>query len=168
MSFLTNLLPGLRQLRTPLAAGLIWLFAGWLAFAPAIPDRATATGVIADVYRLSAAVGKVPTLAAAAFAAFLVGVLSARISEGLADAASGIGDRFAYEIARPELVDRLFALRPGASIKRRQLAALRHAVMHRLLDRYRWDEQLATDRGPDHRFVQRSRRERSPATRAVP
>jgi hypothetical protein len=46
MSILTTLLPGLRHLRTPLAASLVRLFAGWPAFAPAIPDPAVATGVI--------------------------------------------------------------------------------------------------------------------------
>jgi hypothetical protein len=33
------------------------MVAGYLAAAPAIPDRAAATGVTADLYRLSGAVG---------------------------------------------------------------------------------------------------------------
>lgn len=142
--FLTSLLPGLRQLRAPLAVGLVWLIATWLAVAPDIPSRSQATGVFADLYELTAAVGKVPTLAAAAFAAYLIGILSVRVTTALA-AANALSNRITGRITRPSVVDRIFALTPGGSIKRRQLTALRHTIMHRLLDRYQRDEEFQNE-----------------------
>ena len=50
---LANLLPGLRDLRAPLAAGYLWLAAGWLYLAPQLPASANdATGVMKDIYRV--------------------------------------------------------------------------------------------------------------------
>jgi hypothetical protein len=120
----------------------VWLFAIWLAAAPGIPSRSQATGVVADLYELAAAVRRVPALAATAFAAYLIGILSVRLTTALAAAATALSDRVADRIARRGMVDRIFALTPGGSMKRRQLKALRHTIMHRLLDRYQWDEQF--------------------------
>lgn len=39
MSFITQLLPGVRDIRGPLIAGYMWLLAGWLLFANSLPDR---------------------------------------------------------------------------------------------------------------------------------
>jgi hypothetical protein len=63
---LLNLLPGLRELRAPLAAGYIWLFAAWLAFNGDIPEPAGAANFFDQFEALGAA-------AALTFAAYLIG-----------------------------------------------------------------------------------------------
>ena len=63
---LLNLLPGLRELRAPLAAGYIWLFAAWLAFNGDIPEPAGAADFFDQFEALGAA-------AALTFAAYLIG-----------------------------------------------------------------------------------------------
>jgi len=120
----------------------MWLFAIWLAVAPDIPARAQATGVVADLYALAGAVGRAPTLAAIAFAAYFIGVLSARLSAAFTTAANALSDHVADRIIGPGVMDRLFAFTPGGSLKRRQLNSLQHAIMHRLLDRYQWDDRF--------------------------
>jgi hypothetical protein len=73
---LTSLLPGLRELRAPLAAGYIWLLAGWIAFESRVADRDDATEVLRSLYRLDDALSGVGLFAAATFVAYLVGSLS--------------------------------------------------------------------------------------------
>ena len=70
MSVLTNLLPGLRDLRAPLSAGFLWLFVIYLAVAPldADPD-----GVVGTVDDLRKDLGPVAQTAALAFAAYILG-----------------------------------------------------------------------------------------------
>jgi hypothetical protein len=75
---LMNLLPGLRDLRAPLAAGYLWLAAGWLCFAPELPTSINeAQGVLKDIYRVIQASSPVAVLAGLTFAAYIVGILSA-------------------------------------------------------------------------------------------
>lgn len=63
---LLNLLPGLRELRAPLAAGYLWLFAVWLFFDGKIPQPAGAAAFFGQFKAVGAA-------AALTFAAYLVG-----------------------------------------------------------------------------------------------
>ncbi|WP_433259144.1 hypothetical protein ACQPYK_33595 [Streptosporangium sp. CA-135522] len=73
---LANLLPGIREIRGPLATGYLWLFFSWLVWARHLPDAASATGLLADVYELAALVGTAGVGIAVSFAAYLIGVLS--------------------------------------------------------------------------------------------
>jgi hypothetical protein len=70
MSVLTNLLPGLRDLRAPLSAGFIWLVVIYLAVAPlpADPD-----GVVGSVDDLRKELGPVAQAAALALVAYILG-----------------------------------------------------------------------------------------------
>jgi len=77
---LSNLLPGLRELRAPFAAGVLWVLAAWMAWEPHIPTEAMATGVASSVYRLRGLLQPVAAGAAAGFLAYLVGSLSVAIS----------------------------------------------------------------------------------------
>lgn len=77
---LASLLPGLRELRAPLATGYLWLVALWLAFGELVPRGGAATGVVADVYAVAGAVGVSASLAATAFAAYLVGLVSVQMT----------------------------------------------------------------------------------------
>lgn len=77
MQLLASVLPGLRQLRAPLASGYLWLLAAGLALAELIPKPAAAqAGILRDVYDAAAAAGHSAITVAATFTAYLVGVLS--------------------------------------------------------------------------------------------
>jgi hypothetical protein len=73
---LASLLPGLRELRAPLAAGYIWLLGLWLTLTamPAQPDYSA--GIYRQLTDLANWVGKPTVLVASAFVAYLIGVLS--------------------------------------------------------------------------------------------
>jgi hypothetical protein len=74
---LASLLPGLRDLRAPLAAGYLWLAAGWLYFAPQLPASVNdANGVLKDIYRVADASNPVAIAAGLTFIAYLLGILS--------------------------------------------------------------------------------------------
>jgi hypothetical protein len=81
---LASLLPGLRQLRAPLAAGFIWLVTAWLGLSELIPHRDAATGVLRDVYDLAGVAGEAGLSATAGFVAYLLGILSWQLTAGLA------------------------------------------------------------------------------------
>jgi hypothetical protein len=70
---LMSLLPGLRDLRTPLATGYVWLIWLWLAFSEDVATPDKAHGVLARVYQLADSVGPQATLAAVSFTAYLIG-----------------------------------------------------------------------------------------------
>jgi hypothetical protein len=78
---LASLLPGLRELRAPLAAGYLWLVSAWFALAPRIPSSTlNAQGVWQDAYRLGKFIGRPGILAAMTFAAYVIGILTERIA----------------------------------------------------------------------------------------
>lgn len=70
---LAGLLPGLREIRGPLASGYLWLLFGWLVFED---DVSTAGGAIERLVDLGAVVSPAAVAVAASFAAYLVGSLS--------------------------------------------------------------------------------------------
>jgi hypothetical protein len=71
---LSSLLPGLRDVRAPLAAGYVFLFDLWLTFADGIPSAEEATGVAASIYRLEEVVSSFGLAVAISFVAYLLGV----------------------------------------------------------------------------------------------
>ena len=73
---LAHLLPGIREVRAPLAAGYLWLLALWVALEPVLPDERDATGVVESLYRLADGLSAVGVGVAVSFAAYLVGSLS--------------------------------------------------------------------------------------------
>ena len=88
VSALANVLPGIRDLRAPLAAGYIWLLGLWLALEPTIPSRSQAGGVLGSVYELGDELSTIGLGIAASFVAYVVGALSTSLfatpSSGLA------------------------------------------------------------------------------------
>ncbi|WP_190195364.1 hypothetical protein [Streptomyces minutiscleroticus] len=72
---LANLLPGIREIRAPLASGYIWVISIWIGFFEYIPKGSEAQGIWKSLYQLSAVVGTAATLAAVSFAAYLIGCL---------------------------------------------------------------------------------------------
>jgi hypothetical protein len=79
---LVSLLPGLRDLRTPLAAGYVWLLAAWVAVEPWIPLRPEDDTVLGSAYRAGRAVSIAALGVALSFAAYLVGTLSTSLLSG--------------------------------------------------------------------------------------
>ncbi|MFE3033375.1 hypothetical protein ACFXKY_17225 [Streptomyces canus] len=74
---LTNLLPGLRDVRAPLSTGCIWLLTLWLILEDRVPTPQKAHGVWASLYRLGDLIGPAGVLAAGAFLAYLIGAMLA-------------------------------------------------------------------------------------------
>ena len=70
-----SLLPGLRDLRTPLAVGLLWLMLLWVWFAHLIPEPDAASGLLAQLYRLSGIFGSAVLLTMLSFAGYVLGLL---------------------------------------------------------------------------------------------
>ena len=73
---IASLLPGLRDLRTPLAAGYLWLLFGWLLVEPSLPSPGDElTGVTASISRLIDEVGGTAVGVGISFAAYVLGTV---------------------------------------------------------------------------------------------
>lgn len=70
---LTSLLPGIRELRTPLASGYLWLLNAWVIFGHYAQRRRPSVGPIAGLLDLFSYAGKGALFAAVTFIAYLVG-----------------------------------------------------------------------------------------------
>lgn len=74
-----SLLPGLRHIRAPLAAGFVWLLGGWLLLADHVPAKQDATGGLETLIALGERLNPVALGAVAAFSAYVVGAIAAEI-----------------------------------------------------------------------------------------
>jgi hypothetical protein len=84
---LASVLPGVREVRVPLAAGLLWLLSGWLLFAPVVLDQepeSESDSFLGRISRLVDFFGVGGAVAAVLFTAYLVGIIVAfeRVSLG--------------------------------------------------------------------------------------
>jgi hypothetical protein len=156
---LTSLLPGLRELRAPLAAGYLWLITAWIALASRIPTPEAASGVLKDIYRLGQAVGKPGVIAAVTFTAYIIGILTERMARLAARPIESLSSRFTgiklgVKSARFRLLSRPDQVLMGALLdvlvrRYRDHPEFRGAVMERMDPRfvrsiYRSMEQLST------------------------
>lgn len=100
---LASLLPGLREIRTPLVAGYLWLaFAYLVAGAPASLDEAP--GPLHDIVDLLQAFGSLATGIAVSFVAYLVGSLSDDLfGRFVPRLLQEVADEFAIRGHRPHL-----------------------------------------------------------------
>jgi hypothetical protein len=88
----TGVLPGLRELRAPLAAGYVWLLAAWLALGDELPTAGDDKAPSLDrLYRLEPVVSDLGLAVVASVAAYLVGSIAidvqARVARLLRDRA---------------------------------------------------------------------------------
>jgi len=74
MGILANVMPGVRALRAPLAAGLLLLLVAWICFEDGVPAHPT-QGIWASVKRLEPLVSTVGTVGLLTFGAYVVGSL---------------------------------------------------------------------------------------------
>jgi hypothetical protein len=73
---LASLLPGLRDVRTPLTVGYLWLLTAWLVFGEQLPkSRASGNGLVAQLFDLGGLLGKAAPIAALSFTAYLLGAI---------------------------------------------------------------------------------------------
>lgn len=73
---LANLLPGIRELRAPLATGYIWLLTFWLWIPDHFKDKPPTEGALGDIARLAHYSGRLGVGIALSFVAYLIGALS--------------------------------------------------------------------------------------------
>lgn len=97
---LANFLPGVRELRAPLAAGYIWLLSVWLIVEPHVASRSKATGALAALYKLGDALSAVGLGVVISFIAYLLGTLSIGMWEAPLRAAMSVWPRL-VSLLRP-------------------------------------------------------------------
>lgn len=91
---LANLLPGLREVRAPLAAGYVLLLTLWLAFGDSLPAESEATGIYAAMLALGGAVTAIGLAAIVSGAAYLLGAISEGVLGRLWTGGFGFGGFF--------------------------------------------------------------------------
>jgi hypothetical protein len=80
---LTNLLPGIRDIRTPLATGYLWLLTLWFWIPSHFKHTPPTTGIPGDITHLAHYASRAGVGIAISFAAYLVGVLSKSLNPPL-------------------------------------------------------------------------------------
>ena len=134
---LSELLPGLRELRSALAAGYLWLIFAWLLFHAEVDD---AGGPLGDLVDLGGDVSDIGLATAASFAAYLVGSLSEdifvrwflRLMERRGTLAQEYGAQAADEVERindPDLVREELARLDNDADRAESEARLRVALL---------------------------------------
>jgi hypothetical protein len=118
MQIISNLLPGLRDLRAPLAAGYLWVVGLWLLLVDIVPPHGSATGVLAHIYALANYLGQGTVLAAVSFTAYLIGsVLSVDADGPIATRSAKVAKN--VRLRTPRLLrpdgSRRFTARPSPS-----------------------------------------------------
>jgi hypothetical protein len=104
---LANLLPGLRDLRAPLAAGFIWLLFAWLLLEPRYSDWDKTDTPTGAILALRETLTPVAFAGVVSFVAYLIG----SISETLSHQAPRLLRRVRGPLSRHRAEDRVFDLR---------------------------------------------------------
>ena len=122
LTLLSSLLPGVRALRAPLAAGFVWLLALWLALEPVIPTSTPTTGIGASIARIEGLAEAIGWLAMVTFVAYLVGSVSSDLAVRYRKWLFSRSHETVYEndwyVARskfPPMITRLLGFREGPS-----------------------------------------------------
>jgi hypothetical protein len=128
-SMFAAVLPGVRYIRTPLTVGYMWFLALWLALGHLLPTPGRASGLLAEILRISHVVGPVGTAVAVSVAAYLVGILLVPLSFKIIDISGTALRRTAAAV-----------LTPGYRRYVSKQSALRSVVAERLAARFCSDE----------------------------
>ena len=128
-SMFASVLPGVREIRTPLTVGYMWFLVLWLALGHLLPPPSRASGLFAEVLRISHVVGPVGTGVAVSVAAYLVGILLVPLSFKLIDVSGTALRRTAAAV-----------LTPGHRRDVSAQSALRNVAAERLSARFCSDE----------------------------
>lgn len=73
---LASLLPGLRELRAPLAAGYTWIFGLWVMLRDLNIESGPVRAFREDITQLAAWIGKPALIGAVTFVAYIIGTVS--------------------------------------------------------------------------------------------
>jgi hypothetical protein len=137
---LSNLLPGLRELRAPFAAGALWLLAMWIRWEPLLPipdDAKKVPGLANSFYRLHGLVPDVALGATAGLLVYLLGSLSIALLSDPLRAASRVSlssdDRWLNPLT-PATVDALHRLARRTRAEIETLVAPRGVAAGQFLD----------------------------------
>jgi hypothetical protein len=84
MNLLASAIPGLREIRAPLVAGYLWLIFAWLVVDPSLPLAQNTAGPVHSLVELANVVGGVATAAAVSVGAYLIGAVSASVTDEVA------------------------------------------------------------------------------------
>jgi hypothetical protein len=128
MAMLASLLPGVRELRAPLAAGYLWLVALWIVFAPRLSELTSTEGVYRDIYNLGRAVGRPAIAIASGFVAYLIGTLSVGVTTSLNDRLNSL-NRASTTVRKPILQAVLGRLDEALKGENRALEDLRQFLL---------------------------------------
>jgi len=82
VNFLSELVPGARQLRTPLAVGFLWLLVAWIN-APRIPDHIRHSLLVGRAIRDASDLTPVLLVFAVSFGAYLLGLVFEILDEAI-------------------------------------------------------------------------------------
>jgi hypothetical protein len=119
-----NVLPGLRELRAPLAAGYLWLTLFWLAFADTLPTKTDVEGSpLERLYELEPVVSDIGKAVVVSVAAYMVGSVAID-AQGLVRKATptpisyGAADALEAAIADAPEVQRWYVSAAAESLRR--------------------------------------------------
>ena len=70
-----QLLPGVRDIRSALVSGYLWLFAGWILLVGKLPAAQHPTGILGNIHDLIHWAGPIATTAAVTLIAYVVGAI---------------------------------------------------------------------------------------------
>jgi hypothetical protein len=126
---LAGVLPGIREVRTPLAVGFAWMLVIWFGVAYLLPEKGDATGPLRDAYRLADAAGPAGTAIALSVVAYLIGAVVVPATLGLTYRIGDLLRRGGWG-----------AVTPGRRREERAERELTWAVTELLSDRFVEDE----------------------------
>ncbi|MBV1856694.1 WD40 repeat domain-containing protein [Catellatospora tritici] len=129
---LASIMPGVREIRTPLATGYAWILVVYLAVGHRLPDAASSTGLLADVYRI----GRLVTPAGIAVAVSVVAYLTGVVVQPLASMLTKVVLKWRRVV--PDRLARVAGKPPEEQIKK----AFEGIEIDRLADRVRDDAQF--------------------------
>lgn len=137
MGMLASLLPGIRDLRAPLAAGYIWLLLAWLIVQPRI-EASEETEPVQSISRLAHTLSPAGVAIAVSFIAYLIGSLLSAIHELIGNRITE-GSLYSISLSREK---------PWWSPPRKQIHFLK-----KLVDRYRSWQFRRRGRPPRTRYI---------------
>ncbi len=94
-AFVDGLMPGIRSLRPPVFAGILWGLLAWILIANEVPAAGEATGWLSQVYAVMGSIGSAGLAVVVSVAVFLIGVAALALTEPLTSMVGRSGREFA-------------------------------------------------------------------------
>lgn len=129
---LASLLPGLRELRAPLAAGYTWIFGLWVMLRDLNIESGPVRAFREDITQLAAWIGKPALIGAVTFVAYIIGTVSISATHRMDEVITAdIRTRGHWLLTR---------IKPNFHGKLQIAQALRDAAVNKLCNRFLEDE----------------------------